>query len=122
MTSFAWHDELLLVHEKLLPEIRLLQGILYLKKAGINAGSIIRDELIPSHELAMSTFVRSTIPSIEVDHEMAMQFLRRVDFFPETDLKGWALIKYKGLALGWIKILASRINNYYPKDWRILNK
>ena len=122
ITSFAWQDDLLLVHEKLLPEIRLLQSILYLKKAGINAGSIIRDELIPSHELAMSTLVRSTIPFIEVDHEMAMQFLRRVNFFPETDLKGWALIKYKGLALGWIKILASRINNYYPKDWRILNK
>ena len=35
---------------------------------------------------------------------------------------GWALLTYRKLPLGWIKALSSRINNYYPKEWRILNK
>ncbi|WP_462243937.1 methyltransferase RsmF C-terminal domain-like protein [Ferruginibacter sp.] len=39
-----------------------------------------------------------------------------------SSLKGWALISYRQLSLGWVKILSNRINNYYPKEWRILNK
>src|SRR5205085_2427535 len=44
------------------------------------------------------------------------------DITIETHLKGWIILRYKGLALGWIKVLPNRINNYYPQRWRILNK
>ncbi len=83
---------------------------------------MIRHELVPGHEFALSTIISGLIPSIETDLQTALQYLRRHDVKIETTLKGWALIKYKSLSLGWIKILPGRINNYYPKDWRILNK
>jgi NOL1/NOP2/fmu family ribosome biogenesis protein len=35
---------------------------------------------------------------------------------------GWAVVTYRSLPLGWIKLLQNRVNNYYPKEWRILNK
>ena len=99
-----------------------IQNSLYIKKAGIKLGTIIRNELIPDHELAVSTVINESITSIEVDEAAALQYLRRQDITVDTTLKGWALIKYQQLPLGWIKILPNRINNYYPKEWRILNK
>jgi NOL1/NOP2/fmu family ribosome biogenesis protein len=32
------------------------------------------------------------------------------------------MVTYEGLPLGWIKNIGNRINNYYPKDWRIRMK
>ena len=39
-------------------------------------------------------------------------------FYAEQN-DGWQLIRYKGLGLGWIKKLQNRVNNYFPKEWRI---
>ena len=85
-------------------------------------GAVIRNELIPHHELAISTIINTTIPSVEVDLETALQYLRKQEIQVNSSLKGWALISYRQLSLGWVKILPNRINNYYPKEWRILNK
>jgi NOL1/NOP2/sun family putative RNA methylase len=99
-----------------------VQNSLYIKKAGVRLGSVIRNELIPDHELAVSTIINKNIVSIKVDEATALQYLRRQDIAVDANEKGWALIKYGELPLGWIKILPNRINNYYPKEWRILNK
>ena len=34
--------------------------------------------------------------------------------------RGWAIVQYEGMNLGWIKLLGNRTNNYYPREWRIL--
>ena len=117
-----WHQEILAVPAGLLSEISILQSALYLKKAGVKIGTIIYDEIIPDHEFALSGLVSDQVPLIDADLREALQYLRRGGLKINTTHKGWALLKFKGLPLGWIKILANRINNYYPKDWRILNK
>lgn len=117
-----WKDVILAFPTGIVNDLPLLQENLYLKKAGIRVGSIIRNELIPSHELAVSTILNIDLPFIEVDRSTALQFLRRNDLNISTSMKGWVLIKYNDLTLGWIKIIPGRINNYYPKEWRILNK
>ncbi|MEP7166214.1 MAG: RNA methyltransferase [Ferruginibacter sp.] len=119
---FKWQDEIIAMPAPLLNDVLLLQSVLYLKKAGIKIGTIIRDELIPDHAFALSGLVAETVASVNVDTETALQYLRRQDLVIETKLKGWVLIKYQNATLGWIKILPNRINNYYPKGWRILNK
>lgn len=115
-------DEVIALPLYIEKELPLLQAALYIKKAGIKMGSLIRDELIPDHELAMYTEINPGIPFITVDEPTALSYLRREEFKLETELKGWVLLQCKGLNLGWIKILPNRINNYYPKDWRILKK
>ena len=85
-------------------------------------GTVIRNEMIPHHELALSNIINSNIPSCEVGLETALQYLRKQDIKIDTPIKGWALIKYQQLPLGWVKILPNRINNYYPATWRIINK
>ncbi len=103
-------------------ELSMIQSTLYIKKAGIKLGTIIRNELIPDHELAVSTIISSAVRKINVDRETALQYLRRQEVKVEHAEKGWALLTYNRLPLGWVKVLPNRINNYYPKDWRILNK
>ena len=103
-------------------DLATIQFALYIKKAGVKLGSIIRNELIPDHELALSALLHLNVPRIEVDRDTALQYLRRQDFKIITNLRGWVLITHQQLPLGWIKILPNRINNYYPKEWRIFNK
>jgi NOL1/NOP2/sun family putative RNA methylase len=103
-------------------DLAVIQNSLYIKKAGVKMGAVIRNELIPHHELALSTIISDTIASAEVDLQTALQYLRKQEIKIDPLIKGWALIKYQQLPLGWVKTLPNRINNYYPKEWRILNK
>ncbi len=103
-------------------DLASIQFALYIKKAGVKLGSIIRNELIPDHELAVSNDINTQVTTIEVDVDTALQYLRRQEIKIETTCKGWALITFMQLPLGWVKVLPNRINNYYPKDWRILHK
>jgi NOL1/NOP2/fmu family ribosome biogenesis protein len=100
----------------------LLQSCLYLKKAGVKLGTVIREELVPDHELVMSRLLSEEIKTIPVNKETALDYLRRKDVSIDTPVKGWAILTYNGLALGLAKILPNRINNYYPREWRIINK
>lgn len=115
-------DNILAVPHFFETDLLAVQQALYIKKAGVNLGTVIRDELIPDHELALSRIIDPLLPAIEVDVETALQYLRRQDINLASDTRGWALLTHQGLPLGWVKILPNRINNYYPKEWRILNK
>ena len=103
-------------------DLVIIQSALYIKKAGVRLGTIIRNELIPAHDLAVSNIINATVPRQEVDKETALQYLRREEIKIESTVKGWVLLTHKLLPVGWIKIISNRINNYYPPAWRILNK
>jgi len=93
---------------------------LYLKQAGISIGKFSAKDLIPDHALAMSDLLSTEIASVTLNKEAALQYLRKADVFIDVGQKGWLLVEYNGINLGWIKNLGNRVNNYYPKDWRIL--
>jgi 16S rRNA C967 or C1407 C5-methylase (RsmB/RsmF family)/NOL1/NOP2/fmu family ribosome biogenesis protein len=96
-----------------------LKKNLYLRKAGINMGRLIRNELLPHHELALSSNISQNVVVINVNEQQALQYLRRQDVAIETPENGWLLVTYQGYALGWLKAMGNRINNYYPMEWRI---
>ena len=122
LSFFKWQDEVFVVPADLQDDMALLQPQLYVKKSGVKLGKVIRNELLPHHELAMSNLLREHIPSVSLKLEDALQYLRREELVTDTGLKGWALIRFNDANLGWAKILPGRINNYYPKGYRILNK
>lgn len=97
-----------------------LSRYLNIKYFGMELGQFSKSQLIPSHEWAMSFFPKTGFPTFDLDIKQALQFLRREEFSLSGDLpEGWILITYANLPLGWIKNLGNRINNYYPKEWRI---
>jgi len=119
------HNENLHVFPKAYEQdLTALQNVLYLKNAGTQIGKLTGKELIPSHDLAMSTLIKDGIQAIEANLEDALDFLRKETLSSEMNqenLKGWVLIRYKNINLGWIKAMPNRINNYYPKELRIVN-
>lgn len=118
--QFYQHKEQVFVMpEETLQLFLQLQSKLNVRKAGIKVGDWARDEIIPDHALSLSTYYNATIATLELNKEQAIQFLRRADFAMENMPKGWLMITYQSLPLGWIKSLGNRFNNYYPKDWRI---
>jgi 16S rRNA C967 or C1407 C5-methylase (RsmB/RsmF family)/NOL1/NOP2/fmu family ribosome biogenesis protein len=102
-----------------LGEIGILASQLYIKKAGVEIGSLKGKDLVPAHELALSGLLNPGFPVLELDLEQALLYLKRKDLSLKGQI-GWNLMQYCGLPLGWIKVLPNRINNYYPPEWRIL--
>jgi len=120
VTILKKNDQLLLLPQTLAIEVQLLQNFLYFRKSGVMAGTVIRDQFIPEHELVLSLYCRSDLPVFEVDEAEALQYLRKQVIDTKDDVKGWYIVQYKNLRLGLIKHLGNRINNYYPASWRIL--
>jgi NOL1/NOP2/fmu family ribosome biogenesis protein len=113
-------QELFLLPSAIEPRVRELEKLLSLRKTGVRAGTIIRDSFIPDHELVLSPYLSADAPSIDLDRSEALKYLRKQDIRPDAEQKGWYVIRYEGLALGLIKHLGNRVNNYYPASWRIL--
>jgi 16S rRNA C967 or C1407 C5-methylase (RsmB/RsmF family)/NOL1/NOP2/fmu family ribosome biogenesis protein len=100
-------------------ELQVLAGNLNLRKSGLRLGQIMKNSLVPEHELALSGMVNESVSRIEMDRETALRFLRKENFLPPDAEVGWSLVTFKGLGLGWMKVMPNRANNYYPVEWRI---
>lgn len=121
--AYFYHRELIhAIPEVLLAELSILQSACYLKRAGVPVGKLSVKEFIPEHDLAMSTLIHPELPVLSLSKEQALSYLRKDELVKESDHRGWMLVQYAGLNLGWIKVVPGRINNYYPKEWRILRR
>jgi 16S rRNA C967 or C1407 C5-methylase (RsmB/RsmF family)/NOL1/NOP2/fmu family ribosome biogenesis protein len=99
--------------------LQALLDNLYVKKMGLTLGEIKGKDFVPSHALAMSNWAHLPYHRFEVDQATALQYLRRADLVLPGE-KGWNVITYQNIRLGWAKLLPNRTNNYYPNEWRIL--
>jgi 16S rRNA C967 or C1407 C5-methylase (RsmB/RsmF family)/NOL1/NOP2/fmu family ribosome biogenesis protein len=112
-TVYAWPEGLMNDMNFILSNLRVIYS-------GVRIGELMRDKLVPDHALAMSNLISDSVGRVEVNYEQAIQYLQRKDMRLETKEKGWQLVDYDGHSLGWINVLPNRINNYYPKELRIL--
>ncbi len=106
--------------QKLVENFAILQAHLYIQYAGVNIGEAVRDKLLPHHALALSSLLSEGVPATEVELDTAIRYLQRADVNMAGAKRGWGVVTYKNHPLGWINTLPNRINNYYPKDLRIL--
>ncbi len=120
---FPVGDEYAVIDPRHSIDLAILQAKLYLKKSGVRLGKIAGKDLIPDHELALSLITHPSINKIEVNASQAISYLRRDELkLEQQSAPGWTLITYQGYTLGWVKVLPNRINNYYPKEIRILKE
>jgi 16S rRNA C967 or C1407 C5-methylase (RsmB/RsmF family)/NOL1/NOP2/fmu family ribosome biogenesis protein len=120
---FFRHEEMIrALPAALTDDLTYLQSSCYLKKAGVLLGQPSMKDLIPDHELALSVLASEQLPAIELSREEAINYLRKDEIHIGEGSKGWSLVRYQGLNLGWVKVLPNRVNNYYPKEWRILKR
>lgn len=88
-------------------------------RIGTELGHLKRKDFIPSHELALSNMLGDTPPRVSLSLPEALKYLKKETFQAENMPQGWMLACYKGFPLGWAKGLKQRVNNYFPKGWRI---
>jgi len=117
---FTKGNELYAFPEQHFDEMQFLMASLYIRKAGCHVGTLKGRDMIPSHELGLSIHLSENIPAIELNREDAITYLKCGTIQLQQHDNGWAVVKYRGYALGWIKIIGNRINNYFPKSQRIL--
>ena len=89
--------------------------------AGICLGEAKGKDFIPAQELALNTALTpNAFPSVELEWEDAIKFLKKEALvLPSGIDKGYVLVRYQGLPLGFVKNLGNRANNLYPQEWRI---
>jgi 16S rRNA C967 or C1407 C5-methylase (RsmB/RsmF family)/NOL1/NOP2/fmu family ribosome biogenesis protein len=120
--TFQFQDQWYLFPKEQFESLFELQRHLRVRKAGTCLGTWVRDGWIPDHAVAMSTQVNRQVDTIALDHEQALQFLRHQPLTGIAGSMGWQLVSFRQQPLGFVKVLSNRINNYYPKAWRIVNK
>lgn len=114
------HDDK--VYRLSLPEWEYIYLKKYLKiiKAGTELFKTRNSDITPLHELAISNLIREdAFPVCELDYNDTLSYLRRENFKINDMDRGWILVRFLGVNLGFIKNLGSRLNNYFPIDWRI---
>jgi 16S rRNA C967 or C1407 C5-methylase (RsmB/RsmF family)/NOL1/NOP2/fmu family ribosome biogenesis protein len=117
---FKHNDDIHFIHKEHEKDLHFLQQNLYVRNAGTVAGRIMNGELIPDHALALSNWLRKDVPRVSVDKITALKYLKREDIKLDGVKTGWILICFEDHPLGWAKVLPNRVNNYFPKEWRIL--
>ena len=89
--------------------------------AGVALATPKGKDLVPhptlAHSIALNT---NAFCKCKLDYDSAIAFLRReaITLTPETP-RGYVLVTYQGMPLGFVKNIGNRANNLYPQEWRI---
>ena len=100
-----------------------LTNVAPLLLGGIEIAAEKGKKLIPQHALAMSIAASSSaFPRVEIARESALAYLHREAItLPAEAPRGYVLLTYRGLPLGFANNLGNRANNLYPNEWRLRN-
>jgi 16S rRNA C967 or C1407 C5-methylase (RsmB/RsmF family)/NOL1/NOP2/fmu family ribosome biogenesis protein len=114
-----WGGELISVPCEL-EEYSYLFHNLNVVKPGTKLFTVKKSDYLPTHDLALSVLIRKDAFVVEeVALTEAIAYMRRDSFSVDNSNKGWILLNYKGVNLGFVKNIGNRINNYFPVEWRI---
>ena len=92
-------------------------------KRGTWLGTLKKNRVVPSHELAMATHIdHAHWRSFELTYDEAIAYLQKGTVqLPPAD-KGFCLVSYRGVPMGWVNHLGFRVNNLYPTEYRVLKQ
>jgi len=87
---------------------------------GLTVAQFKKNDLLPEHTFALSIDRNPLVfDTVDLDLRDALLFQKKDEIRISSTTKGWLLVQYQGIPLGFIKNLGNRANNYFPKEWRI---
>lgn len=87
---------------------------------GLPVAQFKKNDLLPEHTFALSVDQNPEIfETFELDLREALLYQKKEEIRLASSTKGWLLVTYQNIPLGFVKNLGNRINNYFPKEWRI---
>jgi 16S rRNA C967 or C1407 C5-methylase (RsmB/RsmF family)/NOL1/NOP2/fmu family ribosome biogenesis protein len=108
----------------LVDDFKYLSKHFYFTKSMVELGKVMKNELIPAHELALQSDVKVSYPTIDLDLYHAQVYLEKNDIGSVLSVNsfenGWYIVTFEGSRLGFAKVIGNRINNYIPKNMRVL--
>lgn len=119
--SFFFHnDRIQFFPKNRVPDLQAIQKNMRVLLAGTPMVTLKHNKMIPDHSFALSLEMnRDSFKVISLDIDSALQYLRKdVLTFPSQE-KGFALVTFENVGLGWVNVLDNRTNNMYPSEWRI---
>lgn len=90
----------------------------YFTKKGIELGELKGETFIPGTELSRQNMELS-YPVYNLSYDEALSYLSMGGLNLNTSQKGFFLVEFEGMPLGFVKHLGNRTNNLYRKDWRL---
>lgn len=92
---------------------------LKVERAGLQLGRYLKNRFEPSHALAMTLKESEVKRVLSLTKQDAEKYLSG-QTLDSGGIKGWALVLYKGVSLGWCKCDGTYGKNHYPKGLRKL--
>ncbi|MBI1223786.1 MAG: RNA methyltransferase [Bacteroidetes bacterium] len=89
------------------------------RSLGLEIGELKKNDLVPSHTLALANELHPDLPKADLSKDQALHFLKKENLWETDWQRGWTLASFEGLPIGWMKVLDNRSNNYLPTNWRI---
>ena len=101
-------------------DVALLRSRLKVVSAGCAIGTRKGRLVVPYADLALSLALEpSAFPGADVDRRTALSYLHRDAILLPDAPKGYVLVCYEGLPLGFVKNLGNRCNSLHPQGRRI---
>ena len=117
---FAKSEFLIAFPESKIPVLNALAEQLRIISFGLPVAQFKKNDLLPEHTFALSVDRNQGIfETVELDLREALFFLKKEEIRISSATKGWLLVQFRGVPLGFVKNLGNRANNYFPKEWRI---
>lgn len=119
---WSYNEDIYYFQEEFISTLFNLQQHLRIIQFGHKLGKEIKGKFIPSPELHTLPAATDLFPKIEVSHSDAIKFLKKEDISVPAELDdGYYFICFMNTPIGIVKKIGNRINNNYPKEWRIIN-
>jgi NOL1/NOP2/fmu family ribosome biogenesis protein len=88
--------------------------------AGIPLVEIHGNKLNPLPGLAWAnSFNDEVLPSLNIDCETAFRYLQKIELSLPDAPKGWVILRYNNIPVGFIKNNGKKISNPYPQEWTV---
>ena len=101
-------------------DVDFLSANLHVLASGCAVGVVKGKDLVPDADMALSIVLKEdAYPSVEVDKQTALSFLHRDAIVLSDAPRGFVLVKYEDVPLGFVKNLGNRCNNLHPQGRRI---
>ena len=113
-------ETVIAVPTKINEEVELLGSHLHVIASGCAVGTMKGKDLVPDADMALSIALKDdAFPSVEVDRKTALSYLHRDAILLGDAPRGFVLVRYEGVPLGFVKNLGNRCNNLHPQGRRI---
>ena len=113
-------DIITAIPENIAADVAVCRQYLHVVAAGCAVGILKGKILVPDADMALSIMLApDAFPRAEVDRQTALAYLHRDVIVLQDAPKGYVIVCYEGLPLGFVKNLGGRCNSLHPQSRRI---